>query len=42
MEAKYLVLGREATPEEIKVIEECQEKLKAVKLDLIGTRPNDR
>ena len=42
MEAKDLVLGRQATAEEIEVIEKCRELLAKVKLELVGTRPDDR
>lgn len=42
MEAKNLVLGREATPDEQKAIIEAQKILSTVKLELIGTRPDDR
>ena len=42
MEAKNLVLGRQATPEETEAIKKCQAILAEVKLELVGTRPDDR
>jgi len=37
-----LILGRPATPEEQKVIDEANALLGTVHLELIGTRPKDR
>lgn len=39
---KDLVLGRTATEEEVKAMEEAQAILDGVGLQLIGTRPKDR
>lgn len=39
---KDLVLGRTATEEEVKAMEEAQLILDAFGLELIGTRPKDR
>lgn len=40
----YLILGRQATDEEVKAIEQCNDILGALKepLEIIGTRPKDR
>lgn len=42
MNAKDLVLGRQATDEEVKAIEKAQAILAEAKLELVGVRPNDR
>lgn len=42
MEAKDMVLGRPATPEEIKGIQTTIDILNELGLELIGTRPKDR
>lgn len=42
MDAKNLVLGRQATEKEKVAIEAAQKILSEANLELIGTRPNDR
>jgi len=37
-----LILGRQATEDEKKVITECNERLSKYNLEIIGTRPKDR
>lgn len=42
MDAKDLVLGRQATEKEIEKINQANEILGEVGLEIVGTRPKDR